>query len=234
MSHVTLLPRPLSHVAASVALLSAVAGCTRDDTDYGHTTFYDRKITPALHTAGCTPSGAGSQCHVSDGNGNADGNLSFESYDTLTLRRDLLTDYGPYGVPGLLLKVLPPFKLALTNWKAEDPIIVTTAVTHDARGQIDFTSAQFVTLDTWIRNGAAINNAPPAAPAKVLDACTNVIGSDPLFDPSVDPPAADYALFAEGAAPVVGDRCANGNCHGSASNALHLTCGSTPEAVRWN
>ena len=92
-------------LVAAVAL--AAAGCQRDDDGYERTTFYDRKITPALPTAGCTPSGAGSSCHVSDGNGNADGNLSFETYDTLTLRRDLLLDYGPYGVPGLLLKVLP-------------------------------------------------------------------------------------------------------------------------------
>jgi hypothetical protein len=220
-----------------VALLAATAGCQRSDTDYGRTTFYDRKISPALHTAGCTPSGAGSTCHAMDAGGNADGNLSFQTYDTLTLRRDLLVDYGPYGVPGLLLKVLPPFKISLTNWKAEDPLILTTAIVHDASSQIDFTSDQYVTLDTWIRNGAAENNAPPAPPVRKLDPCSDELGSDPLFDPTSDPDptvAPDYGTFVAMVAPVVADRCAAGNCHGASSNALHLTCGKTPEEVRWN
>jgi hypothetical protein len=227
-------PRRAPASLAFVALISLTAGCDRRGSDYGNTTFYDRKIEPALHTAGCTPSGAGSSCHVSDGNGNADGNLSFESYDTLTLRRDLLVDYGPYGVPGLLLKVLPPFKVSLTNWRAEEPLLITTAVTHDAKNQIDFTSAQFVTLDTWIRNGAAENNAPVPAPARVLDPCSETPGKDPLFEPATDPAAPDYATFVATVAPVVSARCANGNCHGASSNALHLTCGSTPEGTRWN
>ncbi len=227
-------PRSAPASLALVALFSVTAGCERSGSDYGNTTFYDRKIEPAIHTAGCTPSGAGSSCHVSDGNGNADGNLSFESYDTLTLRRDLLVDYGPYGVPGLLLKVLPPFKLSLTNWRAEDPLIITTAVTHDAKNQIDFTSAQYVTLDTWIRNGAAENNAPPAVPARQLDPCTESPGRDPLFDPATDPATPDYGTFVATVAPVVSARCANGNCHGASSNALHLTCGTTPEGTRWN
>lgn len=221
--------------AVVVALIAVVtAGCERSGTDYGDTTFYSRKIEPALHTAGCTPSGAGSSCHVSDGNGNADGNLSFESYDTLTLRRDLLVDYGPYGVPGLLLKVLPPFKLSLTNWKAEDPLVITTAITHDGKSQIDFTSAEYVTLDTWIRNGAAQNNAPPPAPERKLDPCTETPGNDPLFDPTADPTTPDYATFAGTVENVVATRCANGNCHGASSNALHLTCGGTPAGMRWN
>ncbi len=216
------------------ALVLATFGCERDDTDYGKTTFYDRKITPALHTAGCTPSGTGSRCHGSDGAGNADGNLSFETYDTLALRRDLLTDYGPYGVPGLLLKVVPPFKVSLTNWKDEPPLVITTAIAHDAGSQIDFTSAQFVTLDTWIRNGAAENNAPPAPAARKLDPCSVALGSDALFDPASDPATADYLTFVGTVNPVVANKCAAGNCHGASSNALHLTCGSTPEQTRWN
>jgi hypothetical protein len=217
-----------------VALLLGTAGCTRDDADYARTTFYDRKIAPAIETAGCTPSGAGSSCHVSDGNGNADGNLSFETYETLKLRPDLLVDYGPYGVPGLLLKVLPPFQVALTRWDSTDPLLITTNIAHDASSQIDFTSAQFVTLETWIRNGAVENNAPPLPPKHVLDPCKHEIGQDPLFDPNADPAAPDYATFAATVAPIVGASCAAGNCHGASSNALHLACGSTPAEVRWN
>jgi hypothetical protein len=217
-----------------VALSFAGFGCQRSDSSYGATTFYDRKIVPAIHTAGCTPSGTGSSCHANDAGGNADGNLSFASYDTLTLRRDLLVDYGPYGVPGLLLKVVPGFKLALTNWKKEDPLLITTDVTHTGGKQIDFTTAQFVTLDTWIRNGAAENNAPPAPPERTLDPCTDTLGSDPLFDPTTDPTAPDYDTFVTAVAPVVAQKCAAGNCHGASANVLHLTCGHTAEGTRWN
>jgi hypothetical protein len=220
-----------------VAAFATLAwGCQRDDEPYERTTFYERKITPAFHTAGCTPSATGSTCHTSDGNGNAPGNLSFESYATLKLRSDLLIDYGPYGVPGLLLKVLPPFKIALTDWREREPLIVTTDITHSAQNQIDFTSAQFVTIDTWIRNGAAENNAPPAPPAHRLDPCTDELGEDPLFDPSFDPGPTnpDFDDFQQYVAPIVADSCAAGNCHGARSNALHLTCGDTPEGLRWN
>jgi hypothetical protein len=217
-----------------VALVLVTAGCTRDGENYERTTFYSRKIAPALETAGCTPSGAGSSCHVSDGVGNADGNLSFESYSTLKLRHDLLADYGPYGVPGLLLKVLPPFQVALTRWDDTPPLLITTNIAHDALSQIDFTSAQFVTLQTWIRNGAAENNAPPKPPTHVLDPCTNELGRDPLFDPDVAPSTPDFGVFVTTVAPVVAKSCAAGNCHGASANALHLTCGATDAEVRWN
>jgi hypothetical protein len=229
-------PVTVARTVLVAAFAAAAWGCQRDDEPYERTTFYDRKITPAFNTAGCTPSATGSTCHISDGNGNADGNLSFESYATLKLRKDLLIDYGPYGVPGLLLKVLPPFKLALTNWKEQAPLIIEIDIPHNALSQIDFTSAQFVTIDTWIRNGAAENNAPPAEPARRLDPCTNELGDDPLFDPALDPGAAnpDFANFEQFVAPVVAESCAAGNCHGASSNALRLTCGKTTEGVRWN
>ena len=86
-----------------VALL--LAGCSRDET-VETSTFYERRIAPPLRES-CVSSPTRSSCHVSDGMGNAFGNLTFESYDTLNKRRDLFVSYGPYGIPGLLLKVVP-------------------------------------------------------------------------------------------------------------------------------
>ena len=118
--------------ARSVLLLAVgwvLSGCQRDEQPE-RTTFYDRKIGPVLH-GNCSISPTRSSCHVSDGQGNAFGNLSTESFETLDLRRDLMVDYGPYGVPGLLLKVVPPYKISLSRWDGP-PTLITTA-DHDDR-----------------------------------------------------------------------------------------------------
>ena len=208
-------------------------GCERD-TLPEHTTFYERKIAPVIKTSGCTPSGTGSGCHVVDERGDVLGNVAFDSYDTLNRRRDLLVDYGPYGVPGLLLKNLHPYPVRLTDWRAADPLVITTAIAHSGGQQFDLTTATYTTLDTWIRNGAAENNAPGAEPVRALDPCSHELGQNPDFDPNADPTAPDFSLFTIQAGPAFAENCAAGNCHGLPSNNLHLTCGSTPEEVRWN
>jgi hypothetical protein len=215
-----------------IALAFSTAGCTRDE-KLEHTTFYSRKIEPVLQET-CSSSPTRSSCHVADGAGNAFGNLSVESYDELVKRRDLLVDYGPYRVPGLLLKVVPRYRLSLSNWTAQPAILITTDIAHAAQTQIDFTSSTFNTLSTWIENGAQENNAPPAERDPPLFPCTTRIGDDPAFDGSVDPGAADYPAFRNGAGVVLANSCAAGNCHGSMGNTLHLTCGYTDEQVRWN
>jgi hypothetical protein len=219
--------------ARVLALLGLVlAGCTRDE-QLENSTFYSRKIGPVLKET-CSISPTRSGCHVGDGSGNAFGNLSMESYDTLVKRRDLLVDYGPYGVPGLLLKVVPPYRIGLTSWAQGPALLITTDVAHAAQTQIDFTSSTYTTLNTWIENGAQENNAPPAEPSIPQFPCTTRLGKDPLFDASVDPGTADFAAFRTGAGRVLAERCAAGNCHGSMGNTLHLTCGSSEEEVRWN
>ncbi len=223
---------PSSKAPLLVLFCIVAAGCTRDEKLEG-STFYDRKIGPVLH-ATCVSSPTRSGCHVAQEGGYAFGNLSLESYDDLSRRPDLLRDYGPYGVPGILLKVVPPYRLALTKWDSTEPTLVTTDIAHQGQTQIDFTSATFTTLKTWIENGASENNAPPGEPARELDPCNERLGQDPAFDPSSEPATADFPAFQADAGLVLASSCAAGNCHGSPSNALYLTCGSTPEQVRWN
>ena len=215
-----------------IASAFCAAGCVRDE-KLEHTTFYSRKIEPVLQET-CSSSPTRSSCHVADGLGNAFGNLSVESYDTLVKRRDLLVDYGPYRVPGLLLKVVPRYRLSLSNWTDQPAILITTDIAHTGQTQIDFTSSTFNTLSTWIENGAQENNAPPAEREPPLFPCTTRVGEDPAFDGSVDPGAADYPAFRNGAGVVLAESCAAGNCHGSMGNTLHLTCGQTEEQMRWN
>lgn len=221
-------------LAAGVMLCAifGVAGCTRAE-DPEETTFYDRKIGPILQGS-CVSSPTKSGCHVAaDDRGNALGNLNLESYDQLSLRRDLLIDYGPYQMPALLLRVVPPQTLKLTSWD-NDAQFITTDIAHDAGSLLDVTSVSFNTLKKWIDNGAAENNAPPVEPEPQLQPCATQIGSATGFDPNADPGTGDFGVFRDRVNPVLGASCAAGNCHGNPSNSLYLTCGESPEQLRWN
>jgi hypothetical protein len=218
---------------AAFAFGLGTQGCQGTKT-HPTTTFYERRIEPIL-SGTCANSGAPSGCHVAaDTHGNAFGNLDVTSYETLVKRHDLLISYGPYSMPALLVKVLPPFQVRITTWENKDPIIVTTDIPHTGGSLLDVTSTSFNTLSTWIARGATENNA--IVPPKDLGRtpCPTTPGSDPLFDPNVEPGTADYQIFASRVNPVVGGTCAAGNCHGSPSNSLYLTCGKTPEERRWN
>ena len=214
-------------------LLPCLVACERQQPD-PTSTFYERKIDPILRS-GCSTSPSGSACHLlSDDRGNSLGNLSLDSYATLSKRPDLFLSYGPYATPGLLLKALPPFPLGLTNWRDEAPTYVTTQIAHAGGALFEVTSVSFTELSRWISRGAAENNAIALPPTRELSPCRSELGTDPEFLPDVDPVAADFATFSTRVNPVLGERCAAGNCHGSSGNSMYLTCGATPEETRWN
>jgi hypothetical protein len=217
----------------SVPVLLLLVGCQRQEKPE-QTTFYQRRIGPILEQS-CVDGPAKSGCHVrADEKGNALGNLSLQSFDDVDNRRDLLVNYGPYGMPGMLVKVVPTFKLALTSWRSSDPVIINSNVAHVGGSLIEITSKSFTQLQTWMANGAAENNARQADKQYQQTSCTSAVGSDPLFDPSTDPTAADFGTFKDKVNPVLGKSCAAGNCHGAAANSLHLTCGESAEQIRWN
>jgi len=220
-------------VSLCVPALLLLAGCERKE-QTEQTNFYQRRIGPILqHSCAEGPAKAG--CHVqADGKGNALGNLSLESYADLEHRKDLLVDYGPYGMPGLLVKVAPSFKLALTNWKTSEPLIIDSNIAHVGGSLIDITSTSFTQLQTWMENGAAENNARQVDKKYDKGACSTTLGVDPAFNPNEDPTTPDFATFKSRVNSVLGESCAASNCHGAAPNALHLTCGSTPQEIRWN
>jgi len=216
------------------ALLALLAwSCSQQQPDPGET-YYTRKIYPILH-ASCVNSPNGSQCHlIQDTRGNSFGNVSFDTYEAINKRRDLLAPYGPYAMPNLLLKTLPPFQLGLSNWKGDDPEYITTEVAHAGGRLLDVTSVTFTELSRWISRGATENNTLAPEEQHVLTDCSDAIGSDPAFDPRRDPSNPDFATFRDSVNPVLGQRCAAGNCHGSPGNSMYLTCGNTDEQVRWN
>ena len=217
----------------ALGLLLLCSACTRDDQP-ANDSYYERKIGVTL-VQSCATSPTKSGCHVAaDDHGNALGNLNLANYDALSKRQDLFLRYGPYGFPALLLKVAQPYPVSLTTWQSSEPTLVTTNIAHGGGRLLDLTSPAFTTLDTWISNGHTRNNAPPAVTVLDQTPCTNELGSDPEFDPNTDPNTPDYQTFVNRVNPVLGRSCSAGNCHGSAGNALYLTCGTSPEAVRWN
>ena len=228
----SLVERRVSRALVLGVALATSACTTEQVTD--KTNYYDRKIGPVL-VESCSASPTMSGCHVAaDDHGNALGNLNVTSYDSLTKRQDLFLRYGPYGLPALLLKVAPPFPVALTTWQSATPTLITTDISHVGGSLLDLTSPSFTLLDTWISNGFAVNNAPAADPTFAQTPCSDTLGTDPTFDPNTDPMTPDFASFASTVNPVLGQRCAAGNCHGSPANTLYLTCGSNPQSTRWN
>ncbi len=220
-------------VSLCLPALLLLVGCERKE-QTAQTNFYQRRIGPILEQS-CAEGPAKAGCHVrADDKGNALGNLSLESYDDVALRKDLLVNYGPYGMPGLLVKVAPTFKLALTNWKSSEPVIINSNIAHVGGSLLDITSTSFTQLQTWMENGAAENNARQVDKQYEKGPCSNTLGVDAAFDPDNDPASPDFATFKSRVNPLLGASCAASNCHGGASNALNLTCGTTPQQVRWN
>lgn len=218
-------------VAAFVALFGG-AGCERREVEPGGT-YFERKVGPVL-LASCATSPTGSGCHVTaDDQGNALGNLDVTSFAMLDRRRDDLTVYGPYGMATLLAKAVPAFQVRLEAWDGEVEML-TTDIPHAGGAVIDPGSASFAIVQRWLERGALENNEL-AAPAKFsLDPCSDRVGSDPDFDPSVEPTGADFALFKSSVNDILVSDCSAGNCHGAPKNSLYLTCGKTPEQIRWN
>ena len=224
--------RTLLATSIAIAVVSA-ASCERNEKPE-RSTFYQRQIEPIIN-ASCTPSSSLSACHqMVDDRGNVLGNLDLTSYANLNKRRDLLVKYGPYGEPGLLLKVLPPYQIRLTSWDDSEPRFVTTDIGHAGFSPLDFSAQSYIILSQWIEGGATENNAPPDTVEYEFAPCSATLGRDALFDPNVEPSSEDYAQFASKVNPVLTKNCAAGNCHGSPANSLYLTCGETEEQKRWN
>lgn len=214
-------------------LAAAACGATScDKKEPQASTYFDRSVAPILQSS-CVRTNTGAGCHVADTKGNAFGNLDLESFEGISLRRDLLLDYGPYLQPAVLAKNVPPFQVTVELWDGTS-ILVTTDIKHTGGPILDPTRSAYQVLRAWIENGATINNTGVAPVLLPTTPCSDVVPVVPGFDPNGDPQGADYATFQTIANPVLSKSCAAGNCHGTTVNALYLTCGTTPREIRWN
>jgi hypothetical protein len=225
--------RMRSATAVSIcAALAAACSAKEPKTE----TYFSRSISPILQSS-CVSTNTGANCHITQERGNALGNLSLATYGDLVKRRDLLINYGPYGLPNMLLKAVDPFDIVLTAYDGTS-LTVRTDIRHAGGKTLGLTTAGFHTLKAWIAAGASENNAlvPPRQAER--GPCSDNVPTDPAFDPDNDPSTPDYADFRSKVHPVLAQNCAAGNCHGSESNSLRLVCaaGSADENVlaRWN
>jgi hypothetical protein len=218
----------LASLTIAIVAASATGACTTKEPQTS--TYFDVTIAPIVQNS-CVHANTGAGCHVADAKGNAFGNLDLSSYVGVDHRRDLLLDYGPYQQPSLLVKNIAPYQVNLQLWDGTK-VAVTTDIKHTGGPILDPTGSAFVTLKRWIENGATINNTGVAPVTIARSACSSAVPAVAGFDPNADPPGLDD--FKRLANPVLSQNCASGNCHGTTVNALYLTCGSTPEEIRWN
>ncbi len=217
-------------VGTAIALSPTTACSSREPTQ---TSYFDRTIGPILTTS-CTRTNTGVGCHVSDPKGNAFGNLDTTAFSFVNKRRDLLQVYGPYGSAAMLVKNIPPFTVEIQTFDGVKTSIKTD-IRHTGGSVFDPTATGYLTLRRWIDNGATENNTGVQATVVTKSACnTTVPPAEPGFDPTKDPATPDFDQFRNNVSPVLGASCAAGNCHGTQANELYLTCGQTPEQIRWN
>jgi hypothetical protein len=231
------LPGLVVAVATFVGL--APASCKTKEPE--STTYFDRTISPILTTS-CVRTNTGAGCHVADSKGNALGNLDVASFANLTKRRDLLVDYGPYGQPAMLVKNVDPFQVEVQTYDGKK-VAITTDIKHAGGSILDPTGSAYTTLRRWIQNGATENNTGTPPLSVERQPCNGFVPVRAGFDLSKDPARDDFAVFKGRVNPVLtgkqgagqgGSSCAAGNCHGTFANSLYLTCGDTPEQLRWN
>jgi hypothetical protein len=217
-------------VSIAVAVACAMGACTTKQPQ--PSTYFDRTIAPILQTS-CVRTNTGAGCHVADAKGNAFGNLDLTTFAGVDRRRDLLLDYGPYLKPSLLVKNVPPYQVSVQLWDGKT-VRVTTDIKHTGLSIFDPTASAYETLHHWIENGATEQNTGVPPVAILRKSCSDFVPSAPGFDPTADPSSPDFAIFKSAVEPVLDTSCAAGNCHGTRVNALYLTCGRTPEEVRYN
>ena len=214
--------------ACSLALLPV--SCTTKEP--APETFFEQEIAPVLQTS-CVHTNTGAGCHVADAKGNAFGNLDLSSYAGVNARRDLLQDYGPYGQPAILVKNIPPVQISFQFYDGVTTQ-VTTDIKHTGGPILDPTASAYQVIARWIGNGASENNSGPPPASTFRLPCTDTVGSAPGFDSTTDPTTADFATFKSQVNPLFQSTCAAGNCHGNTVNDLYLTCGTSPQEIRWN
>ena len=221
-------------LAAILALaLALAAGC--GESPKGRT-FYARNIEPILlqkcagNTSGCHAVKEGDPFAV------AAGNLDVTSFENVQKRRDVLTSFGAYPFPLLLIKAVGAGKLKLQYQSAALQIdrFLDIDVQHVGEGIIDVGSDAFFTLQQWLENGGTENGLKPATPAREGQGeCSEAVPTG--FAAAAFSSNPNLATFQSQVQPILTSHgCSAGSCHGAPQSDFYLTCGSSPEQLVFN
>ncbi len=210
-------------VLCGVALLAACNEPTPG------TTYYERDIEPIL-VQSCARNVAG--CHQVDEDdpfGFAAGNFDVTSFENVQKRRDLLQPFGPYSIPVLLIKAVGGAgNLSIAYGDDFLPL----EVQHAGGSNLQVGSQAYLTLLTWMENGATENGLPPPAPQRSgSGGCSTMVPDD--FDPAPQLANAGFDRFVAEVQPVL-EGCSAATCHGAPQSDFYITCGSDDAQLAFN
>lgn len=216
-------------------VLVLVSGCQPAEPD--RFSYYEDRVEPVLEGS-CARSPAGGGCHLPREDGTALGNLDLGSYDSLMRRRDLLAAYGPYSVGLFLLKAGDPIDVQVETFDPDPArrfVRITTDIRHNNGQSIALGSRGYALLKQWIEAGHPRNGVPDETLQPNLGACRSGVGSAPGWDPTfADRYPDSFNRFVSEVQPILTNRCAGSQCHGSTVADLYLSCGATVAEQQWN
>jgi hypothetical protein len=219
----------MSRAPVLAALTVVIGGCA--DPALTEQTFFSQRIAPILEE-NCVRGTADGLCHVESDQmpGTALGNLDVSSFESVHRRPELLSAYGSYPEPVMLLKAVKPEELTLLYAGEAFP----SEIFHAGGGILSLSSEAFIELQQWLRDGATEDGVPPdSLQPQGQGPCSTALRPDvePFLATATGPA---YDAFVSDVQPILAERCNFGSCHGSSQSDLYLTCGDTPEQLQHN
>jgi hypothetical protein len=228
-------PRSLFSLAVVAMLGSAGAGC--GDSPPGRT-FYQRNIEPIL-TQKCAGNTSG--CHSTNPDDPfqfAAGNFDVSSFDNVQKRRDVLSAFGAYPYPLVLIKAVGPGALQLYySGNTEAGTFLSIDVQHSGGPILNVNSDAFFTLQNWLENGATENGLPPPTPPQVgSGSCSHAIPPGFARATFVTPTTqASFDAFKATVQPILTQHgCNAASCHGAPQSDFFTTCGESDDELAFN
>jgi hypothetical protein len=207
-------------------------------------TFYQRNIEPILlqkcagNTSGCHAA------NVDDPYQFAAGNFDVTSFANVQKRRDVLAPFGAYPYPLLLIKAVAPStpnpmdpnRLEVQYGKdgAGNPIFLPIDVLHAGGSIIQRDSDAYITLQTWLANGATENGLKPPTPAQQGNGgCSTAVPSG--FTATTYMANPNFQTFKDNVQPILTQHgCVSTNCHGAPQSDFYITCGMDDTQLAFN
>jgi len=233
-----------------VGCLVVLAASACSDTPPGKT-YFERNILPILsqkcagNTSGCHSTNA------TDPYAFAAGNLDVTSYTALSKRRDVLTRFGAYPYPLLLIKAVAPsapdptdpnrleFQYGVDSMG--NPFFRPLEILHAGGGVISVGSDAFYTLQTWLQNGATENGLAPPTPRQTGNGqCSTSVpegfATTTLPTLMMNPKySAGFDAYKSNVQPIFDAHgCTSSNCHGAPQSDFYITCGSDDTQLAFN
>ncbi len=196
--------------------------------------YYDRVIQPIL-TQSCSRGASG--CHTADPADPfsfAAGNLDVTSFANLHKRADVLGTLGVYPAPLLLMKAVGPTSDLLIQYRDQT---LPSMIPHSGGAIFTVGSPAFLTLQTWLENGATIDGIRPAAvPVAGSGPCSTDVPAD--FDDTTITSTSQWAAYSGDLAGVqdvlTRQGCGAQTCHGAPQSDFYITCGTDAHQQAFN